>query len=95
MAPKVTGGLLLHQAFPPGSLDFFIQFSSSGQFARLTGQASYAASNAFLDAHARHRNTTNTRDSLSISGLLLSYHASLPQAHDRWADYKRRKKAKA
>lgn len=94
MAPKVTGGLLLHQAFPPGSLDFFIQFSSSGQFARLTGQASYAASNAFLDALARLRNAAGgTRDSLSLGwmawrglGMSRSIDATMIEARGRGLD---------
>lgn len=67
--PKVRGVINLHRQFPPGSLDFFVQFSSSGQFARLTGQASYAAANSFLDGIARYRNTTGTLDSLSLGWM--------------------------
>jgi 6-methylsalicylic acid synthase len=55
MRPKVEGALVLHTLFPPGSLDFFVLFSSSGQLLGLPGQASYAAGNAFLDALAAHR----------------------------------------
>ncbi|MBB5870042.1 6-methylsalicylic acid synthase [Allocatelliglobosispora scoriae] len=55
LRPKVTGALVLHRLFPPGSLDFLVLFSSSGQLLGLPGQASYAAGNAFLDALAAHR----------------------------------------
>jgi 6-methylsalicylic acid synthase len=57
MWPKVAGAITLHRLFPPGSLDFLALFSSNGQLLGLTGQASYAAGNAFLDALARHRRT--------------------------------------
>lgn len=55
LRPKVSGALALHALFPPGSVDFFVLFSSSGFLLGLPGQASYAAGNAFLDALAAHR----------------------------------------
>jgi 6-methylsalicylic acid synthase len=55
LAPKVSGALVLHKAFPPGSLDFFIMYSSIGQLVGTVGQASYGSSNAFLDAMATYR----------------------------------------
>lgn len=55
MAPKVAGAWLLHELFPPGSLDFMVLFSSCGLLLGLTGQSSYAAANAFLDGLARYR----------------------------------------
>ncbi|KAL6818844.1 6-methylsalicylic acid synthase MsaS [Trichoderma sp. SZMC 28013] len=55
LAPKVSGALALHNAFPPGSLDFFVMFSSIGQLVGTVGQASYGSSNAFLDAMATYR----------------------------------------
>lgn len=53
--PKVSGALALHEAFPPGLLDFFVLFSSIGQLVGTPGQAPYGAANAFLDALATHR----------------------------------------
>ena len=55
LAPKVAGGLALHQLFPVGTLDFFILFSSCGQLFGFPGQGSYASGNAFLDTLASHR----------------------------------------
>ncbi|MFC5183320.1 type I polyketide synthase [Actinomadura harenae] len=55
MRPKVKGALVLHELFPPGTLDHFVLFSSCGQLLGLPGQAAYAAGNAFLDALAAHR----------------------------------------
>ncbi|MEO3867420.1 type I polyketide synthase [Nonomuraea sp. B12E4] len=55
LRPKVNGALVLHELFPPGSVDFFVLFSSCGQLLGLPGQASYAAGNAFLDVLAAHR----------------------------------------
>ncbi|KAI1263583.1 6-MSAS [Xylariaceae sp. FL1019] len=55
LAPKVSGALALHAVFPPGSLDWFVLFSSCGQLFGFPGQSSYASGNAFLDALATHR----------------------------------------
>jgi 6-methylsalicylic acid synthase len=55
MAPKIQGALNLHNLFPPGTLDFFILFSSIGQIIGTPGQSAYATSNAFLDGLATHR----------------------------------------
>ncbi|MFF5160729.1 beta-ketoacyl synthase N-terminal-like domain-containing protein [Streptomyces sp. NPDC000348] len=66
MAPKVRGAMVLHRLFPPGDLDFFVMFSSCGQFARLSGQASYAAANSFLDALASHRNGGGHTETVSL-----------------------------
>ncbi|KAK1916642.1 hypothetical protein P3342_012267 [Pyrenophora teres f. teres] len=57
MAPKIMGALNLHEAFPPGTLDFFVLFSSISQFIGTPGQSANAASNAFLDSFAIHRRT--------------------------------------
>jgi len=62
MAPKVAGALVLDQLFRAGSLDFFVLFSSFGQFLGLAGQSSYAPANSFLDALAKRR-----EDALSLS----------------------------
>ncbi|MFI2652184.1 type I polyketide synthase [Micromonospora fulviviridis] len=70
LRPKVAGALSLHTLFPPGSVDFFVLFSSAGQLLGLPGQASYAAGNAFLDGLARLRRAagdTGTRSMLWTS----------------------------
>jgi 6-methylsalicylic acid synthase len=41
-------------------------FSSCGQFARLTGQTSYAAANSFMDALAAHRNSGGHTETRSL-----------------------------
>jgi 6-methylsalicylic acid synthase len=66
MAPKVDGALVLHELFPPGSLDFLALFSSCGQLLGLPGQASYAAANAFLDALAAHRRSLGDKGTISF-----------------------------
>ncbi|KAK5991856.1 6-methylsalicylic acid synthase acuA [Cladobotryum mycophilum] len=53
--PKITGGLVLHEVFPPRSVDFFVLFSSCGQLIGFTGQSSYGSANTFLDTLATHR----------------------------------------
>ncbi|MEV4513673.1 beta-ketoacyl synthase N-terminal-like domain-containing protein [Dactylosporangium sp. NPDC049525] len=55
MGPKADGAMVLHRLYPAGTLDFFTMFSSCGQYARLTGQVSYASANSFLDALAALR----------------------------------------
>lgn len=55
LAPKVAGTLALDKAFPVGSLDFLMLFSSCGQLFGFPGQASYASGNAFLDSVAERR----------------------------------------
>ncbi|NUO58520.1 MAG: acyltransferase domain-containing protein [Hamadaea sp.] len=66
LAPKAKGAMILHHLFPPGSLDFFVLFSSCGQFARLTGQTSYAAANSFMDTLAAYRNSTGHTETRSL-----------------------------
>ncbi|MFD5558819.1 type I polyketide synthase [Streptomyces sp. NPDC127068] len=67
LAPKVDGTLVLHELFPPGSVDFFVLFSSTGQLIRGTGQASYAAANAFLDGFAHHRHAQGDKGTLTLA----------------------------
>jgi 6-methylsalicylic acid synthase len=67
LRPKVHGALTLHELFPPGSVDFMVFFSSCGQLLGLTGQASYAAGNAFLDKLACHRRRGGHTDTLSLA----------------------------
>ena len=62
MWPKVAGAQVLHEAFPPGSLDFFFLTASAGTVFGIPGQGAYAAANAYLDclARARHRRGCHT-----------------------------------
>lgn len=55
LAPKISGAIALHKAFPSGTLDFFVLYSSIGQLVGTSGQSSYASGNAFLDTLATHR----------------------------------------
>ncbi|MEV0599705.1 SDR family NAD(P)-dependent oxidoreductase [Streptomyces sp. NPDC050315] len=90
LRPKVDGALVLHRLFPPGSVDFFVLFSSAGQLLRMPGQAAYAAANAFLDALARHRRADGHRDTLALAwtswhglGLSVSSDAIDAELHAR------------
>jgi phthiocerol/phenolphthiocerol synthesis type-I polyketide synthase A len=56
MWPKIGGAQVLHEVFPPGSLDFFFLTGSAATIFGIPGQGSYAAANAYLDALARARN---------------------------------------
>ncbi|MGW5498895.1 type I polyketide synthase [Streptomyces olivaceoviridis] len=67
MRPKTTGALALHRLYPPGSVDFFVLYSSAGQLLHLPGQGPYAAANAFLDALARHRRSAGHTDTLALA----------------------------
>jgi 6-methylsalicylic acid synthase len=66
LGPKARGAMVLHRLFPPGTLDFFTMFSSCGQLARLTGQASYAAANSFLDGLAALRHAGGHPETTSL-----------------------------
>ncbi|MGW6461095.1 beta-ketoacyl reductase, partial [Streptomyces sp. NPDC055078] len=66
LRPKVDGALVLDELFPPGSVDFFVPFSSCGQLLGITGQTSYAAANAFLDALATRRSALGCPGSTSL-----------------------------
>jgi 6-methylsalicylic acid synthase len=66
MRPKVAGAWVLHELFPPGSLDFLVLFSSAGHLMRMPGQASYGAANAFLDGMAAFRNAAGAPDTTSF-----------------------------
>ncbi|MEU0555553.1 type I polyketide synthase [Dactylosporangium sp. NPDC006015] len=67
MGPKADGAMVLHRLYPAGTLDFFTMFSSCGQFARLTGQVSYASANSFLDALAVLRRSQGEIGSTSFA----------------------------
>jgi acyl transferase domain-containing protein/acyl carrier protein len=54
--PKVTGLINLDQATQNIKLDFIVLFSSLAAVLGNTGQADYAAANAFMDAYAHYRN---------------------------------------
>jgi acyl carrier protein len=55
LAPKVTGGWLLHERTRSLSLDFFVCFSSVASVLGSNGRAHYGAANAFLDSLAQKR----------------------------------------
>ena len=55
MWPKIGGSQVLHEAFPPGSVDFFFLTASAAGIFGIPGQGSYAAANSYLDALARGR----------------------------------------
>jgi acyl transferase domain-containing protein/NAD(P)-dependent dehydrogenase (short-subunit alcohol dehydrogenase family)/acyl carrier protein len=65
--PKVRGAMILSRLFPPGTLDFFVLFSSCGQLVRLTGQTTYAAANSFLEGLAAYRNRGGFHDTTSLA----------------------------
>jgi phthiocerol/phenolphthiocerol synthesis type-I polyketide synthase A len=55
MWPKISGSQVLHEAFPPGSVDFLFLIASAAAVFGIPGQGSYAAANSYLDALARLR----------------------------------------
>ncbi len=52
LAPKVSGTLVLADAFGDLLQDWFVAYSSTSAFIGLPGQIDYAAANAFMDAYA-------------------------------------------
>jgi 6-methylsalicylic acid synthase len=66
MRPKSRGALVLHEMFPPGTVDFFVLFSSAGLLLGMPGQSSYASANGFLDGLARHRAALGDTGALSL-----------------------------
>lgn len=93
MSPKARGAMALHQQFPPGTLDFFVLFSSSGQFARTTGQVTYAAANSFLDALAAYRRAAGCHETISVAwmawlntGMAASIESSMAEARANGID---------
>src|SRR5713101_5841675 len=55
LAPKVAGAWHLHQHTRQLPLDFFVMFSSAAALLGSSGQSSYAAANAYLDALGHYR----------------------------------------
>ena len=56
LKPKVTGLVNIDEATKDIAIDFLICFSSIAGIFGNTGQADYAAANAFMDAYTRYRN---------------------------------------
>ncbi|MFM9034353.1 MAG: KR domain-containing protein, partial [Mycobacterium sp.] len=63
--PKIAGAQVLHDAFPPGRLDFLYFIASAGSVFGVPGQAAYASGNAYLDALARSRRSLGD-DTISL-----------------------------
>ncbi|BBX22505.1 phthiocerol synthesis polyketide synthase type I PpsA [Mycolicibacter terrae] len=55
MWPKVAGAQVLHELFPPASVDFFFMTAAAGAVFGVPGQGAYASANAYLDGLARAR----------------------------------------
>ncbi|MEK8170758.1 KR domain-containing protein [Streptomyces sp. M19] len=55
LRPRTGGAMVLHQLFPPGSVDFFVLLTSADRPPRTPGRAADAAADAFLDGLAAHR----------------------------------------
>ncbi|KAL4941793.1 hypothetical protein BDV06DRAFT_222783 [Aspergillus oleicola] len=71
VGPRVTGTLNLHQALKNSPLDFFEIWSSWTTLFGTATQSNYLASNAFMDAFARHRQELGLPVcSLSLSQVL-------------------------
>ncbi|WIM89869.1 beta-ketoacyl synthase N-terminal-like domain-containing protein [Candidatus Mycobacterium wuenschmannii] len=71
--PKIAGAQVLHETFPPGTLDFLFLTAAAGAVFGVPGQGAYAAANAYLDglAQARHRqgDFTVSQDWVAWRGL--------------------------
>jgi phthiocerol/phenolphthiocerol synthesis type-I polyketide synthase A len=79
MWPKISGARVLHESFPPGSLDFLFLTSAAGAVFGIPGQGAYASANAYLDglARSRHRQGCHTvsLDWVAWQGLGFATHA--------------------
>ncbi|MFD1990497.1 SDR family NAD(P)-dependent oxidoreductase [Paenibacillus nicotianae] len=73
LAPKVKGTLLLDQVSAEMPLDFFVLFSSLASVIGNTGQADYAAANAFIDIFASERNRKVNHQQRSGQTLSLNF----------------------
>lgn len=73
LAPKVAGVVNLDEASKDLPLDFFVTFSAAAGVFGNTGQADYAAANAFLDAFAYHRRGLVERGLRSGAGVSVDW----------------------
>ncbi|MGR3501865.1 type I polyketide synthase [Pseudaestuariivita sp.] len=59
--PKIHGTQVLEEAFPDGTLDWLVLFSSTSTVIAPIGQVDYVAANAYLNAYAHARAGDQTR----------------------------------
>ncbi|OCL09152.1 ketoacyl-synt-domain-containing protein, partial [Glonium stellatum] len=71
LTPKVHGSLNLDAAFPDGSLDFFILFSSLACVVGNRGQSNYSAANMFMTSLASQRRKRGLAASVIDIGMVL------------------------
>ena len=82
--PKIEGTRNLHELLP-GSMDFFVMFSSVSGICGQRGQANYAAANTYLDAMAHYRVSRGEKAVAINLGAIVSdgYLAENQEVRDR------------
>ncbi len=65
-SPKIVGTLVLHQVFPPGTLDFMAVCSSLNSVVPVVGQSDYCTASVFQDRFASCRSALSGDNTVAI-----------------------------